>query len=289
MADYQAALREDAAQRRSRGLTVKDQDQRDEVFCLLPARPEGRPLVIIGGMGPLAGAIAFGRACARFEDSRAVVLYQACTVPDRSTVILEEGRPDTPACRHVAARLASAVRRAVGLVPAGLQPARCVIACNSAHYFWPLVLDELRRPAALPCRVEMISLVQSSAEALRRLACRSVLILATEGARIGQVFSAPLHAAGIPFDEPSPSLGKLLMRTVFEGVKALDGRRAVAHGNELFEAVARSGRDHDSILAGCTELPLAIALLRRHGRPAVRAFLSRVSVIDPLEEALGHA
>jgi aspartate racemase len=289
MVGYQAALREDAARRRSRGSTVKDQDHRDEVFCLLPARPalDARPLVIVGGMGPLAGAMAFRRACARFEDSRAVVLYQACSVPDRSTVILGEGRLDTPACRRVASRLASAVRLAVGLAPAGHRPARCILACNSAHYFWPLVLEQLRRPR--PCPVEMISLVESAAEALRRLACRSALILATEGARAGQVFSAPFRAAGIPFDEPSPPLSLLLMRAVFEGVKALDERRALELGDELFEAVARSGRGYDCVLAGCTELPIAVALLRLRGRPAVRTFLSRVKVVDPLEEALGHA
>jgi hypothetical protein len=77
-------------------LTVTDQDQPEEVFCLFPARPDRPPLAIVGGMGPLAGALAFRQACTRIQNSRAVVLYQACSVPDRSTVILSEGRPDTP-------------------------------------------------------------------------------------------------------------------------------------------------------------------------------------------------
>ena len=86
-----------------------------------------------------------------------------------------------------------------------------------------------------------------------------------------------------------PTLSRLLMRAIFEGIKSLDERRAVELGNEFFETILRSGHDYDCILAGCTELPLTIDLLRRRGSPAVAAFLSRVKIVDPLEEALGHA
>jgi len=289
MADYQAVLCERASRRRSSGLTVTDQDQPEEVFCLYPARPDHPPLAIIGGMGPLSGALSFRQACARFQDSRAVVLYQACSMPDRSTVILGTGRPDTPLCHEMAFRLTDAVRLAVELAPPASQPARCIIACNSAHYFWPLVVDGLRQTAARPCEVQMISLVESSLEALRRESRKRALLLATEGARAGQVFSAPCREAGVAFDEPSPSLSRLLMRAIYEGMKSLDERRAVEVGNEYFETVLRSGRAYDCVLAGCTELALTIDLLRLRGSPAVAAFLSHVKVVDPLEEALGHA
>ena len=281
MAGYEAALRENALRMRSNGLTVTDQDQPAEVFCLLPVRPLRPPLALIGGMGPLAGAMAFRRACARFRDSRAVVLYQVCSMPDRSTVILGEDGPDTPLCRGMASRLAGAVRLAVGLAGPASQPARCIIACNSAHYFWRLLEDELRE-----CQVQMISLVDSTLEALKFQSCRKTLVLAAEGARMGQVFSAPFRDAGIAFEEPSPTLGRLLMRAIFEGMKALDDRRAVELGNEFFETILRTGRDYDCVLAGCTELPLTIDLLRLRGSPAVAAFLSRVKIVDPLEEAL---
>jgi aspartate/glutamate racemase len=287
VAHYQAALSENANSRRNNGLSVTDQDHPDEVYCLFPARAELPPLAIIGGMGPLAGAMAFGRACAGFRDSRAVVLYQACSVPDRSTVILSEGRPDAPLCHALARRVARAVRLAVALVPPGGEPPRCIIACNSAHYFWRQVLDDLGKAKGPPCKVEMISLVESSLEALRSK--ERVLLLATEGARAGEVFSAPCREAGIAFGEPSVALSRVLMRAIFEGMKALDERRAVDLGNQFFEAVLRSGRDYDCLLAGCTELPLTIDLLRQRGSPAVSAFLSRVRVVDPVEEALRHA
>lgn len=281
MAGHEAALRENALRRRSNGMTVTDQDQPVEMFCLLPAHPLQQPLAIVGGMGPLAGAMAFHKACARFRDSRAVVLYQACSVPDRSTIILREGGPDTPLCRDMASRLACAVSLAVSLAVPASQPARCIIACNSAHYFWQFLVDELRE-----CQVEMVSLVESTLQALKSQPCRRTLVLAAEGARVGRVFSAPFHNAGITFDEPSPTLSHLLMRAIFEGVKSLDDRRAVELGNAFFEAILQTGRVYDCILAGCTELPLTIDLLRLRGSPAVAAFLSRVRIVDPLEEAL---
>ena len=283
---YEAALSENASRRRSNGLTVTDQDQPEEVFCLSPARPLEPPLAIVGGMGPLAGAMAFRRACARFRNSRAVVLYQACSLPDRSSIILGGDGLDSGFCREMALRLAGAVRLAVAV--AG--PARCIIACNSAHYFWRLLEEDLRQTATgRECEVQMISLVDSTLEALQFQSCRKALVLAAEGARMGQVFSAPFRDAGIAFEEPSPALSRVLMRAIFEGVKSLDDRRAVELGNEFFEAILRTGRDYDCVLAGCTELPLTIDLLRLRGSSAVAAFLSRVRIVDPLEEALCRA
>ena len=63
----------------------------------------------------------------------------------------------------------------------------------------------------------------------------------------------------------------------------------VSLGNEFFETILRSGRDYDCVLAGCTELAPLIDLLRRNGSPGVTAFLSRVTIVDPVEEALRHA
>lgn len=287
MAGYEAALRQNALRRRANGERVTDQDQAEEVFCLLPSHPRQTPLAIVGGMGPLAGAMAFRRACERFRNARAVVLYQACSMPDRSTIILGEQGPGNPTCRDIALRLADAVRFASGFCGPS---ARCIIACNSAHYFCQMLADDLRQDApGRHCEVQMISLVNSSVDALLCQSCRKALLLTTEGARIGGVFSAPFREAGIAFEEPSPPLSRLLMRAICEGVKALDDRRAVQLGNEFFETVLGTGRNCDCVLAGCTEVPLIIDLLRRRGSPAVAAFLSRVRIVDPLEEALSRA
>jgi aspartate racemase len=289
MQAYETALFENASLRRANDVPVVDQDQPEEMFCLFPARPVRPPLIIIGGMGPLAGARAFRQASVRFEDSRVVVLYQACSVPDRSTIILREGRPDTLSCHRMASRLADAVRLASAVAPPSDQPARYIIACNSAHYFWRMVSDDLQQRGASSAVPHMVSLVDASMQSLRSQRCARVLILATEGARVGKVFSQPCHDANIAFDEPSSELSSLLMSAIYEGMKSLDEGRAVALGEEFFETILRSGRHYDCILAGCTEVPLTIDLLRREGSPAVSAFLSDVRIVDPIAEALWHA
>jgi len=284
MADYETELCRSASQKRARCLRVTDQDQPEEAFCLFPPGSNKPPLAIVGGMGPLAGAMAFRQACARFGNSRAVLLYQACSVPDRSTVILSGNGRESLLCRGLASRLAGAVRLSVSFVSSAVRPVRCILACNSAHYFWRILQDELN-----PDEAQMVSLVESSVEALRFRPCQRVLLLTTEGARAGKVFSTPLSDAGIAFAEPPHAQNLLLMRAIFEGIKSLDYRRAVELGNQFFENILEADEDYDGILAGCTEIPLIIDLLKLHGSRQVAAFLSRAKIVDPLMEALCRA
>jgi aspartate/glutamate racemase len=76
------------------------------------------------------------------------------------------------------------------------------------------------------------------------------------------------------------------MRAIFEGMKSLDARRAVELGNEFFEAILGAAGDYDCIVAGCTEIPLTIDLLRVRGSRAVADLLANVKIVDPLEEAI---
>jgi len=287
IAGYAISLQTRAAERRSRGLSVSDQDYREEAFCLMPPGVARRPLALIGGMGPLAGALAFRKACERFGDSRATVLFQACSVPDRTPIILaDRGARLTPADLDVATRLARAIEAAVDLLPQAVGRVDCIMACNSAHYFWEALKSSLARAPDLTRRLSLISTVKCSVRALHALAYDRILLLCTEGARVGRIFSSAATEAGIRFEEPEPGLDRLLMRAIYDGVKSLDEGRAVEFGTQFFEGVLRNMGDFDCILAGCTELPPIIELLKRRSTPTVGAFLSRVTVLDPLEAAL---
>jgi len=287
IACYAVSLQTQATERRSRGLSVSDQDYSEEAFCLTPPGAARHPLVLIGGMGPLAGALAFRKACERFCDSRTTVLYQACSVPDRTPAILADGGTRfSPISLEMGRHLASAVKEAVGLLPQVPGRVDCVLACNSAHYFWEPLKISLAGSPDLHRRLNLISIVQSSFRALRAAACGRVLLLCTQGARIGGIFSGAAAESGVRFGEPGPELDRLLMRAIYDGVKSLDEDRAVEFGTQFFEGVLRHMGDFDCILAGCTELPAIIELLKGRGTPAVKAFLSRVTVVDPLDAAL---
>jgi len=288
IAGYALSLQTRAAERRSRGLAVSDQDYPEEAFCLMPPGTARRPLALIGGMGPLAGALAFRRACERFGDSRATVLYQACSVPDRTPIILTNGGAGlSPAGLDLTTRLARAIEGAVDLLPQAAERVDCIMACNSAHYFWEPLKSSLARAPDLARRLNLISTVKCSVRALRAMAYGRVLLLCTEGARVGRIFSSAATEAGIRFEEPVPGLDRLLMRAIYDGLKSLDEGRAVEFGTQFFEGVLRNTGDSDCILAGCTELPPIIELLKGRSTPTVRAFLSRVTVVDPMDAALG--
>src|SRR6185436_12140845 len=116
-----------AAERRLRGEEVCDQDFPVELFALRPARTTLPPLVLLGGMGPLAGAEGFVRACAMFGDRREIVLLQACSVPDRTQAVLaDEHAP-------VVHALETALREAVRHVSSTRRPIDVIVLCNAAH------------------------------------------------------------------------------------------------------------------------------------------------------------
>ena len=54
---------------------------------MVPPNPTHPPLLIVGGMGPLAGAQAFEAALQEFGDTREIVLLQLCSVPDRTDAL----------------------------------------------------------------------------------------------------------------------------------------------------------------------------------------------------------
>ncbi|HEX7676828.1 MAG TPA: hypothetical protein VF713_01805, partial [Thermoanaerobaculia bacterium] len=89
---YIRRLEASAAERRLGGEEVSDQAFPVALFALRPAGTVLAPLVLLGGMGPLAGAKGFARACAVFGESREILLLQACSIPDRTQVILADGR-----------------------------------------------------------------------------------------------------------------------------------------------------------------------------------------------------
>jgi aspartate racemase len=279
IARYQEWLHTEAAACRGRGSPAADQYYPEEAFCLSPPAARRDALALVGGMGPLAGALAFQNACEKFENSREIVLYQACSAPNRTTVILaDNGSLETAADMDMAARLTGAASKAAGLVSCGTGRVSCIVVCNAAHYFWKWI--------DWAPGIEPVSLVDSSARTLRSMGCRRVLLLTTWGARAGRVYSTRLAEAGVPFEEPSPALEQTLMRAIYGGVKALDDGIALSAGTEFFQGVLRTMGDFDCILAGCTELPYLTELLKQKSSPDVAGFLSGVAILDPVAAAI---
>jgi aspartate racemase len=217
---------------------------------------------VLGGMGPEASAYFYGlltkhTRAARDQEHIPIIIWSDPRVPDRTEAILGKGPSPLP-------RLIAGAR---GLRRAGAN--FLVIPCLTAHYF----LEELRKASAIP----ILSLLEETARFIRRrhprLGCAG--LLASSGTVRSGLFQKALAAAGIRVLVPTESEQKKVMASIYgrQGIKA-----GVTAGKPrtLLRGVARQliRRGAQAIIAGCTEIPLAL-------RPADLA----VPFLDPMDIA----
>ncbi|MCY3968879.1 MAG: amino acid racemase [Acidobacteria bacterium] len=232
-----------------------------------------RLIGIVGGLGPFAH-IDFERklleaaseliGARRDQDFPQWVLSSIPQTPDRTEAYFGEANDPTPSLTQSLERLQGA----------GAHFA--VVACNTAHLF----LDRLRDEGPLP----IISLIEVTADESARIAPGgSVGLLATTGTLRSRLYHDPLEARGLrpvsPFDVEDGE--ELQVRCVMEPIYGpfVDGRhqgggiktdggspraRALLEG-AAGRLVADGGAD--VLVAGCTEIPLALEGTEVAGRP----------------------
>lgn len=162
-----------------------------------------------------------------------MLVYSKPSIPDRTNYILGKSA-DNP-------------------FPMMLEVEDCLIAqgaqviaipCITAHYFWEKLEDR---------GVTVIHAIRDTAEHLKENGVSSVGIMATDGAVQSRLFQEIFSEYGISSHLPSADGQKLVMRLIYENVKAgeapnMEWFRAVKA--ELGEAGAQV------VLLGCTELSL---------------------------------
>ncbi len=232
-----------------------------------------RLIGIVGGLGPFAH-IDFERkllaaaseviGARRDQDFPQWVLSSIPRTPDRTEAYFGEAEDPTPSLSRSLERLRGA----------GADFA--VVACNTAHLF----LARLRDESPLP----IISLIEVTAgEAARIAPGGSVGLLATSGTLRSRLYHDPLEARGLravsPFDLDGGET--LQRRNVMEPIYGpwVDGRHrgggiktdgGSARARTLLEeAAGRLVADGGAevLVAGCTEIPLALEGEEVAGRP----------------------
>lgn len=241
---------------------------------------------IVGGLGPFAH-LDFERklleaaseliAVRRDQDFPEWVLSSIPQTPDRTEAFLGHAEDPTP----VLLRSLERVQRA------GADFA--VVACNTAHLF----LARLREESPLA----IISLIEVTADEAARIAPGgSVGLLATSGTLRSRLYHEPLEARGLrpasPFDLEGGDA--LQLRAVMEPIYGpwVDGRHrgggiktdgGSAEARALLEEAARRLVEVggvDVLVAGCTEIPLALEGEDVAGKPLLdpAALLARAAV-----------
>lgn len=224
----------------------------------------GMTVGIIGGMGPEATAVFLHKLIRRTPatcDQDHLHLLVDCDpgMPDRTRAILGDGESPLP-------RL---VRSAEWLQAGGAE--LIAMPCVTVHAF----LDELRAAA----RVPVLSIIEELAHRIhdRHAEVSHVGILATDGALQAGVF-APL-GVDVELLTPDDAAQRDVMTAVYgpSGVKVIGPTEAAS---KLLERAAAQliGAGAEVIVAGCTEIPLALA----QGAVAVPL----VDTLDVLAEAV---
>ena len=222
---------------------------------------------ILGGMGPAAGADfvrLFVQACGQQLNKLGLpVTDQAfpehwlaqVPVPDRTAAL----RDKTPGSHQPLDPMLQALGRLAAL------GARSVaIACNTAHA-WHAALQE-RFP-----QIEVLHVAQELTVHLTNTGVTQVALLATEGTYRTGLYQTALSQAGIDCINPTESEQKMLMRGIFEGVKA--GNLPLAQS--CFAQVAQQLTDRHGtlpLIMGCTEIPLGLQGL---------ASVEKIPLLDP--------
>lgn len=212
-----------------------------------------RKVGILGGMGPAAGADflqLFVSACEVHMRREGVRVHDQAfpehwlvqiPAPDRTEALLGGGASPLPA---MADALEGMARQGVACV---------AIACNTAHAWHA----ELRQNAP---QIELLHIVQETADELTRQGCRSVGLLATLGTyRLG-LYTSALEAAGIECYLPDAGEQVVVMRGIQEGVKA--GKIPLAR--DCFGTVGEQMVQRhacEALVLACTEIPLALTSL----------------------------
>ncbi|WP_329262405.1 aspartate/glutamate racemase family protein [Actinoallomurus sp. NBC_01490] len=157
-------------------------------------------------------------------------------VPDRSHSLLGGGEDPTLYLRH-------------GVE--GLRRAGCevlAVPCNTAHAFVPRLADE--------AGLELVSMIEVTADALTADGVRAAGVLATSGTLRAGLYADALRRRGVAVIEPDEH-GQ---RQVMAAIRAVKGGDAdPAHRRALTE-VSRSLTDRgaERIVTACTELVLVL-------------------------------
>eukprot|EP01084_Bolivina_argentea_P073294 132997_1 len=282
-------------------LGVGDQEYPEHLVIYIPsATPDwmlGEALLLVGGMGPLAGAQAFEEALGLFGDSRPIVLAQVCGIPDRTATIVADMGASTgssPQHSQVVEHLGDGIAEAVGLA-APFLPENCsyqvIWTCNTAHYFLPDVMSYLEDESpAVFALLTPLSLIEAGTAKIDLIHGGSpALLMYTRGTRMAGLYRQLLMDSGCPFVEPDEEAQDLLTSAIYKGVKIGNKEEAVRFSLAFFHALPPAVLSTVSVvLAGCTEIPEILSLLSTYASDdaVVSSLLRGAQVVSPVTEAL---
>lgn len=196
---------------------------------------------VIGGMGPYA-TLAFFQAlldrtpCTKDWDHLHIIIDNNPKIPSRTRAFLYDEADPVPMMVASANHLRDAGADIVAL------------PCNSAHYFLPRVIQQTQIP--------FIDMIDATCHELVTANAKVVGLLAGEVTVRGRLYEKRLDPQGVRVLQVTDE-EQALVRDVIEDVKQnRSGESTQAKMNTLVQILESRGAD--TIVLGCTELPMAM-------------------------------
>ncbi|MCH7822257.1 MAG: amino acid racemase [Proteobacteria bacterium] len=196
---------------------------------------------VLGGMGPDATVDFMAKVIAltpaeKDQDHVHMIVDQNPKVPNRQEAILADGEDPGPVMAEMAQRLEVAGADFL------------VVPCNSAFGFASVVAGAVSIP--------LVSIIDVTVAAAVEHGATAVGVLATDGCLKAGVFQDALEKVGVEAVLPSDyELGKLM--TLVNRIKAGYQGESIARDMATL-ATALVDRGAQSVIAGCTEIPLVL-------------------------------
>lgn len=300
ISDYMDRLQLIAKLQRNSGNFPDDCHFPTDIFSYHPPYPSQPPLILIGGMGPLAGARGFDLACQYFSDRLEILLYQACSIPNRLEAMNHPNRVirGLPLQRYVVEGVSEAIAQSHEYLGCKLSNCTVILLCNAVHYFWPQIQANIRKKyPALAKSLQYISLVEATAERLKKENLHKPLLLATSATLKGKVYRNALKQRSIECQKLSERAQNILMDAIYRGVKAFDLDYTCRQVEALFRGLLAVPENKcvlpsplpinpDCIIAGCTEVPILLDWVRKQTKCVeIQQFLNAIPIIDPVLSA----
>ncbi len=208
--------------------------------------PQHRVVGIIGGMGPEATADLFFKIVQETnantdQEHLEVVVVSDPTVPDRTKAILENTADPLPKMVNTAQRC----------VQGGAD--FLIMPCNTAHHFYKRLTEQVDVPV-LHMMDEVAFFLSQHHKPIQKVG-----LMATDGTIKSELYQAALRQQEIEVLSPDPHEQTMVMEAIYgeDGVKAGCIDQPQSAFKTVADALIFSGAK--AIIAGCTEIPLALS------------------------------
>jgi aspartate racemase len=257
--EYEKHLEQEVSLLQKKNQEVTDQSFSCASLSFSPLHQTTKHLLLLGGMGPLAGIYGMKDTLKYLDSSYSITLFQACFIPQRSV--------DT----DITEPLYEAIVKALEHCPKDKDIA-LIVLCNSAHVFMDEVIQKID---TLSLNIKFHSFKESVKKHLETVEDKKSIALQTNFS-LQHGFYKCDSGEVLDFQE-------VLMRAI-KSVKEFEKNQAIKSAIELFKGLRNIGAQ--KILLGCTEIPILVEYIQNFGDEEMKKYLSNIELVNPLHLTL---